>query len=546
MTEEHVPVLVVGAGTVGLSTAVALTRHGVRPLVVERRDGTLIHPRATGLHPPAREFFRAVGVADRIAQVCADLAPSMTKISVSPSLAAADLSTVDRVPTPPLDVVADTLRLSPTTVGPCAQDQIDIVLAEAAVAAGARIRFAAKVCGLHQDDDGVTVRLVDPTTGRGDTVRARYVVGADGASSRVRRELGVRMPLEDDLANPMIHILFRADLADLVRGHEFNFCEVWHPDHEGLLLSIDNKTRWVFHRSYDAARESPEDYPEQRCAELVRGAVGIPDLDVTIEAIMPWRISGGCAERMRRGRVFLAGDSAHVVPPVGGFGMTTGISDAYNLAWKLGMVLDGHAGPGLLDTYEEERLPVARFACEQGLNRLRAMMLTWDPRPEEEKERERAGLRIAAPLVTSMGYDYRSAAVVGARTGSPSIEDVEANLDGSPGSRVPHAWVERAGERVSTLDFAGTGFALIAGQAAGDWAAASEKAAAATGIPLTAHRAGVDFTDPGGAFATAAGIGPAGALLVRPDNFVAWRSTGPHPEPDAHLHDVLHTLMQRG
>jgi putative polyketide hydroxylase len=234
------------------------------------------------------------------------------------------------------------------------------------------------------------------------------------------------------------------------------------------------------------------------------------------------------------------------VPPVGGFGMTTGVSDAYNLGWKLGMVLGGQAGLGLLDTYEAERLPVAQFACEQGLNRLRAMMLTWDPRPQEEKDRERAKLRIAAPLVTSMGYDYHSSAVIGARTELPSLEDVEANLDGSPGSRLPHAWVDRDGTRVSTMDFAGTGFALITGPDAAGWAAAARAVAEATGLPLTAHRAGADFADPGGAFAATAGIGADGALLVRPDNFVAWRGTGPYPDPAAHLHDLLTTVLQRG
>lgn len=539
------PVIVVGAGTVGLATALALTWQGVMPLIVERRDGTLIHPRATGLHPPAKEFFRAMGVAERIDQVSADLKPSMTKISVSPSLAEADLSAAPRVPTPPEDVVAETLRLSPTTVGPCAQDQIDLVLAEAAVAGGAQIRFNAKFEDLEQDADGVTIQLINPVTGERDTVRAGYVIGTDGASSRVRRALGIDMPVQDDLANPMIHILFRADLADRVRGNEFNFCEVWHPDHEGLLLSIDNKTRWVFHRSYDLATETAQDYPEQRCLELVRGAIGIPNLDITIEAIMPWRISGGCAEAMRAGRVFLAGDAVHIVPPVGGFGMTTGISDAYNLGWKLGAVVSGYAGPGLLDTYQQERLPIARFTCEQGLNRLRAMMLTWDPRPEAEKQRDRDALFVAAPLVTSMGYDYPDGAVLGARRQLPSTTDLESNLDGSPGSRLPHLWVERKGERISTLDLSANGFTLIAGPDGQPWQLAADRAAARIGLPLSTYRIGAELSDPDGAFTRTAGITATGALLVRPDNVVAWRTDAAGPDTVKRLAEALDALLYR-
>ncbi|WP_433226665.1 FAD-dependent monooxygenase [Microtetraspora malaysiensis] len=544
MPVEHVPVLITGGSTVGLSTAVSLAQHGLRPMLVERRDGTLIHPRATGLHPSAREFFRSAGVEAQMREASAVLVNSLTKFSVT-TLAGDDLSKVERVGTPPEDVVVATRRMSPTDVSPCAQDQIDRVLVAAAVERGVDVRFSTELVSLTQDESGVTATLLDRVTGERQTVRADYLVGADGSSSRVRELLGIPMEIEDRLGNPMIHILFDADLSDLVRGNEFNFCEIWHPDYEGLLLSINNKDRWVFHRSYDEDKESAADYPEERCLELIKGAIGLPDLEVKILATLPWRISAGVADAVRDGRVFLAGDAIHVIPPIGGFGMSTGIADAYNLSWKLAMVLNGHAGPGLLDTYSQERLPVADFTREQAVLRLRFMALHWDPRPEAEQERNM--LRIADPLVTNSGYQYTEGAVIGARQELPSILDVEQNLDGSPGSRLPHVWVERKGEKVSTLDLAGTGFALLTGPNATGWQRAGQSVAEQTGLPLTVHRIGPDaeIDDPGNRFAAVAGIGTEGALLVRPDNFVAWRATGAHPESREQLAGVLDALLHR-
>ncbi|RKT55621.1 FAD-dependent monooxygenase [Saccharothrix australiensis] len=546
MAQEHVPVLIVGGGTVGLATGVALARQGVQALVVERRDEPSIHPRATGVQPPAREFFRAMGLEEAMREASRALAPSMSKINVSPSLVSADLAEVPRFPTPPEAVLETTRRISPTDIGPCSQDQIDRMLVAASAERGVEVRFNAEFESLEQDADGVTAVVRDTATGERRTIRARYLVGTDGASSKVREAVGFTMSGLPKLGDPMINMLFEADLEDVVRGNEFAFCEVRGDGFEGLLLTIDNRKRWVFHVTIDDSKESLADYPVERCQELIRKAVGIPDLEVRILRRLQWQMSSLVADNLRKGRVLIGGDAAHTIPPVSAFGMSTGISDAYNLAWKLGMVLNGQAGEGLLDTYEQERLPIARFTCEQAKLRFRYMELHWDNSPEAEKEK--AQLKIAAPLVTGFGFQYTDGAIVGARAELPSIEDVEANLDGSPGSRVPHAWVERKGERVSTLDLAGSGFAVLAGAEGQGWVAAAEAVAEATGLPLTAHRIGpgAEVDDPDGTFAALAGITPTGALLVRPDNFVAWRSPSGHADHRALLTELVTTLLRRG
>ncbi|EWC63312.1 Polyketide hydroxylase WhiE VIII [Actinokineospora spheciospongiae] len=541
MSEERVPVLIVGGSTVGLSCAVALVRHGVPAVVVERRGGLSIHPRATGVQPPAREFFRAVGLEEQITRASAALVPSTSKINVT--ALTDDLSTVERYPTPPPGLIEVTNRISPTRGGPCAQDQIDRVLLDAAVDGGVAVHFNTELVGFAQDDDGVTVTLADRDGERTRTVRADYLIAADGARSTVRDLLGIATTGEDDLTNPMVNMLFQADLADLVRGREFAFCEVKGDGFEGILVAVNNTDRWVFHVTVEDEGETLEDYPPQRCRDLVRAAVGIPDLDVEILGRLTWQMSSRVAESTCSGRVFLVGDAAHTIPPIGAFGLSTGISDGHNLAWKLAMVVRGEAGRGLLDSYEAERLPVARFAQEQTLLRFRNLHLQWSTGPEVEKAR--AALRIADPLVLGFGYQYDSRAVIGARGEVPSLEDVALDLDGHPGSRLPHGWVELKGERVSTLDLAGPGFVLLTGPDGHDWCRAAEDAV--RGVSLTAHRVGTggdaDLVAEDRTWLATAGLGPGGALLVRPDNVVAWRSPGPARDPDRVLREVLTHLL---
>jgi putative polyketide hydroxylase len=541
MSEHHVSVLIAGGGTVGLSCAVSLVRQGVPVMVVERRGGLSIHPRATGVQPPAREFFRAVGLEDQIALASAPLAPSLSKVNVG-SLAG-DLAGAERFPTPPPKVFEVTKRISPTIGGPCAQDQIDRVLLDAAVDGGASVLFNTELVELTQDDGGVTVVLADGDGGGTRTVHADYLIAADGARSTVRGQLGVGTSGAEKLTDPMVNMLFKADLGALVRGHEFAFCEVKGDGFEGILVAVNNTDRWVFHVTYEAEKESIEDYPPERCEELVRAAIGVPDLEVEILGRLNWQMSSRVADRMRVGRVFLAGDAAHTIPPIGAFGLSTGIADGYNLAWKLAMVLHRKAGAGLLDSYEAERLPIARFAQQQTLLRLQNLHLQWSTGPEAEKAR--AELRIADPLVLGFGYQYEAGAVIGPRTELPSLEDVDRNLDGHPGTRLPHAWVERKGEPVSTLDLAGPGFVLLTGPDGGDWCQAAEQAV--PGAPVTAYRVGTakdaDLVADDATWLATVGLSGTGALLVRPDNVIGWRSPAGAPDTTRVLRGVLTELL---
>ncbi|WP_370942177.1 FAD-dependent oxidoreductase [Amycolatopsis sp. cg5] len=538
MPEERVPVLISGGGGTGLAAALFLARQGVKPLLVEKHERTSIYPRATGLAPRTRELLREAGLDEAVLAAGSLMASNGGKLVVE-QLAGTDLAKAHRV-SPVADDSMDIVgSVSPitSTNGICPQDRLEPILLAEARELGADIRFGTEVVDLAETDDGVTVTVLDHETGQRSVIAADHVIAADGAASPIRERLGISSTGPGPLGGPMITVLFRADLTDLVRGHEFVVCEIRKPDAEGLLLAINNTDRWVFYISCPpGSGRTPADFPPQRCLEVVREAIGLPDLDVELLAVMPWQAAASVADEMRRGRVFLIGDAAHVMPPSGAYGLNTGIADAHNLAWKLAMVSRGEAGPALLDSYERERLPVGRFTVEQAMLVQRNPRLHWDLK-SSLAEREQLGM--AHPVVVSLCQQYVSGAVDGPRAELPSLSDPALNLDGHPGTRAPHLRVLRDGVSVSTVDLFGTGFVLLCGPGGHRWQAAAEE------LPVTAYRlaADGDLVDAEQRWAALAGIKPEGALLVRPDGFVAWRGVDDTEASAAHLGRVLRGVL---
>jgi putative polyketide hydroxylase len=520
MPEIPIPVLIAGGGTVGLSAALFLAAQGVPALVVERRAGISIHPRALGIGIRTIEIFRSLGLEDAVCAVGRRLTFGQGRISAR-TLASADWSSLYKLP------AADHGSIpSPISGGSaCSQDLLDEIVLGAARERGAEVRFGVEVVAVEQDAAGVTATVVEREGGAASrrTIRADYLIVADGAGGGLREALGVPVSGPGVLGPPIVNILFRADLREILQGHEMTLGILQNEElRPGLLMAIDGRDRWVLHVPLDPdAGESVEDFTPERCRDLVaRAALGVPELPVEILSVLPWRVAARLAERFREGRIFLAGDAAHVMPPMGGFGMNTGIADAHNLAWKLARTLRGQAGPALLDSYDAERRPVAGFTMDQALRRLERPELHWDP--SRTAEREERG--IAADAVVHLGYRYGSPA-------PPALFDLERDLDGAPGSRVPHAWLELEGRRVSTLDLAG--FALLAGPKGGDWCDAAAAVAERLEMDLPAFRV------PDEAWSRVAGVGERGALLVRPDGFVAWRAEGAEGEAASVLEGVL-------
>jgi hypothetical protein len=253
---------------------------------------------------------------------------------------------------------------------------------------------------------------------------------------------------------------------------------------------------------------------------LIAEAIGRSDVPVTVlrdgpEPLETWELTSWVADRFRDGRVLLAGDAVHVTPPAGGLGGNTGVQDAHNLAWKLAAVVRGHAGPGLLDSYEEERRAVAQLTCEFSLTKQMSRVAGQGERAPGTGD----------PLAVSLGYRYRSGAVADEEPGErPAPSRV---FRGRPGSRAPHLPLSRAGVSLSTLDLYRRNFVLLTGPGGERWADAGRRVRVPAGLDV--YRIGPDLRDTTGRWADAHGVTDAGAVLVRPDGYVCWRARGEAP-----------------
>lgn len=525
MHDERVPVLIVGGSLVGLSASLFLAHYGVPSLLVERRPTTTRHPRAWGFNPRTMEVLETVGLGEAVRQAEAEGIPKTAidgGLLKCESLAGAEIVWIQpRLP--------DLRGVSPAQWVMCGQDRVEPILRRGGEALGGRHLFGTELTGFAQDDEGVTATLRDVDSGAERTVRAGYLIAADGSRSSVREALGTPMG-DRGMLSHRLAIVFQADLTAALRGRRFVICYVLDPEvRGGVILPVDNDSGWQLDVPYFPEQgESPGDFPPERCLALVRAAIGQPDLDVELRSRLPWIAGAQLAERFQVGRTFLIGDAAHLMPPTGALGANTGIQDAQNLAWKLAAVIAGSAPPALLATYGEERRPVADFTIGQSITRLHDRV---GPPGGPPGGPPAGGPPTGGPpegmvddVTVWLGYRYASGALIAEGGGGPSADPRRPG--GEPGTRAPHAVVGLGADRASTLDLFGRGFVLLTADAS--WVEAVEQAGGRLGVPVVAH-----LLEDGGedGWRRAYGLTPAGATLVRPDGFVAWRSRAAAARP---------------
>ncbi len=525
--QEDVQVLVVGGSLVGLSTALFLGGHGIPSLVVERHRGTAIHPRAALVSQRTVELYRTLGLQPDIeAAAAAEFVQNGAIISVE-SLGGKELDWYFRSINEGVEALSPSPRLFVTQIG------LEPILRRHAEALGARLEYASEAVSLEQDGEGVTAVVRGRDDGEERVVRARYVVAADGARSPARERLGIAMHGHGTFSDS-ITIYFRADVTGLIGDRNLSVIYVFHPRLQGFFrFSIAGDAGFlVVNSTVDEqgvrSTKVGEDTSEERCVEYVRRALGAPELPVEIENVQRWSASAEWADRFQDGRIFFAGDAAHVMPPTGGFGGNTGVQDGYDLAWKLAAVLKGHAGEGLLSTYDVERRPVGEFTVEQAYTRY---VLRLDPALGKENL-----MPIVDEAAVELGYRYHSDAVVPEADEDGSLWENPHEPSARPGSRAPHVVLDGG----STLDRFGKGFVLLAGPEGDGWCRAATAVAASLGVELEASQ--IEAPD----FPQVYGTGPGGAVLVRPDGFVAWRSGAAPEDGERVLLEVLERVLSLG
>lgn len=531
MSQEKVPVLIVGGGLAGLSTAVFLAHHGVKATLVERHPTTSVHPKARAINPRTMELYRAVGMEERVRAGRSPISGNTDLVHVE------TLAGNERVRMPSASI-EDISRISPTQWTLIDQNQLEPILRKRAEEVGVDLRFHTRLDAVAEDSDAVSATLTDLATGESSELRASYVVAADGSRSPLRRMLGIDAHGRGTLTN-LVSFFFDADLTDALRGRKIIAAYVNNPQVRGTIIPIDNDRKWVINVSFFPDKgQSADDFTPERCVELVRAAVGVPDLPLTIESVdMPaWDISARVADTFARGRFLIAGDAAHVMPPTGAFGASTGIQDAYNLAWKLALVLDGKAGEQLLASYDLERRPIAQETVRQAMLRFAV---------REGKAFDEVAKDLVDETTMTFGYAYPEGAFAGEDPQAWTITENPDKPSGRPGTRAPHVVVEGEHGPFSTTDLFPVGFTLLTAGPAGPWAAAT-RAARDLGLVLTVRGigAGGHYADLENTFTERYGIGEGGASLVRPDGFVAWRSaTGPAEDVTQTVTEVLRAVL---
>lgn len=553
MQKIEVPFLVVGAGPVGMIGALLNSGARRESMVVERRPGPQTAPAAHCVNARTFEICRQAGLEmERIFAACKDPADA-GHVHFLTRLAG------ERIGTLPYERQGDEcLEYTPTPLRNLSQHRFEPILAEML---GDRpdidLRYGWQWERSEQDATGVTSIIRDRASDETVEVRSRWVIGADGAGSRVRAALGI------DLVGPprlqsFLTIHFAADLRPVVHDRPGVLHFVMDPAAGGIFIAHDIDREWVYMHDFDAEKASIADFDDERCRTLVLRAIG-QEVPIEILDRRSWHMSSQVAESMGEGRIFLAGDAAHRFPPTGGLGLNSGVQDAHNLAWKLRAVDEGWAPRSLLETYGAERLPVARENSEQSLkNALKMVLLAEALGTIEEPTTARMEASLADPgrraaiadaveeqaehfdmLGLQLGYIYRAGALVPEGT-PPPISPRAYNPTAHPGARLPHAWLDTPGRPSSSLDLVRPDqFTLLSFGAHATWA----EAAAATGnTPLAHVRIGHDVP-PNENWRNVCAVGPDGALLVRPDQHLAWRASAPPGEPGASLVRVLEQVL---
>ncbi|MEZ5728100.1 MAG: FAD-dependent monooxygenase [Burkholderiaceae bacterium] len=584
MSDISTDVMIIGTGPAGSATAALLSSYGISNFAINRYRWLADTPRAHITNQRALEVVRDLGTElEAEAYQYGTHQDLMGENVFCESLAGEEIGRMKSWGKHPSSR-AEHLLSSPCHMIDLPQTYFEPLLFKTACARGTQARMSCEYLSHLQDTDGVTTTVLDRLTGKEFTVRSKYLIGADGGKSLVAEH--ARLPFEGQMGVAgSMNILFKADLSKYVAHRPSVLYWVMQPGADvggigmGLVRMVRPWNEWLIVWGYDI--NEPEPVVDKDFATgVARQLVGDPELEIELLSANTWTVNNCYATHMQNGRVFIMGDAAHRHPPSNGLGSNTSIQDSFNLAWKLAAVLKGQATPALLESYSVERAPVAKQIVTRAnqsiaefgpifealgmtggtdVVRIKASM---DARCEStpEAERQREALRKAIEFKkyefdahgVEMNQRYRSDAIVTDGQPEPSFErdaDLHYQPTTWPGARLPHVWLfGRDGSRYSTLDLCGKGrFTILTGIGGEAWESAAAAVGESLGIVIVVRVIGPrrEYEDLAADWANAREVSDSGAILVRPDHHVCWRSVAMVSDPSAELTRVMKSILCR-
>lgn len=554
----EIPVLIAGAGPVGVSAAHMLSGLGVSTLLVERRLERSTAPKAHAVNSRTLEICEQIGISAQSIREAGANAEAAGWVRFVTDLTGPSFGVL------PYERQGDTaLADTPFPLINIAQPRFESLLSEKLEScSNVSMWRGCQLLDYVETADGiistVQMRGASPPV----QIKSQYIIAADGAGSTLRKLAGVALEGIANLDNfLMIH--FEADLTALVQERPGVLYFLLNQDASGVLICYEAEKTWVLMHSYDPAQETVANYDLARTSALVEQAVGASIPDLKIRNVSPWSMCAEVAESYRKGRVFFVGDAAHRFPPTGGLGLNTGIGDVHNLCWKLARVLNGTADDALLDTYQAERRPVAEINTTQSLENASTLLhllgalfagegpeadahfLARKTAPEKFPEIAEAVEMQRAHFDSfnlQIGYRYTSDALIDP---APQVQSAEVPTSHytptyDVGVRLPHWWIERSGERQSSHSLLSPlTFTLLVGADALPLFDAEKT----TARPFTLLAEEKDFTSSAPKWETRTGLGATGALLLRPDGHIAWRCDALPSNPSLHVEDRIGEIL---
>ncbi|MCW2985382.1 MAG: aromatic ring hydroxylase [Conexibacter sp.] len=586
MHRIDVPVLIVGGGGCGLSSSIFLSDMGTDHVLIERHESTSVLPKAHYLNQRTMEAWRTHGIDKPIYEVGAPVENYghirwVTSLGGDGPFDRRDFHEFDAFGGGELRELYERDSASLPTNLP--QLRLEPILRRIAEERGpGKILYGHELLSWAEDESGVTAQVRVADSGEEIEIRAGYVIAADGGKT-IGPKLEIPMIGPTNMVD-MVSTHFSADLSEYVDDRSMITWQI-NPEGEGswgsgALVKMGptwdrHSEEWVVHFAFRP--DDPARFDEEQVVGRIRTLLKIPGLEMKVHKVSHWILDRIVADTWRSGRIFLAGDAAHRQPPTTGLGLNSAVHDAQNLCWKLAEVVSGRACDALLDTYEAERKPVAIDNADWALQAFMnfalidvSMGLMPGAPPEAnqaafaaffsdtrigEAIRARFGEVINTQRVefhahdVEIGYAYETGALLSDGTPTPARDPFGHDYRPTtrPGHRLPHAWLDGSEGRISTHDLVRPGgFALLAGPGGADWVAAATKVAGERGVAIEAHCVdGTDLTDADGQWAQVNELEPGGALLVRPDQHVAFRSIGAADDAEAQLQQAFDAVLAR-